>query len=162
MTPIQLVKAYSAIANAGKLVKPYLVDPPPLLNNTESSSSDKEPKSGGGQVISQKTASQLTAMLVNVVENGSARRAKIPGYYIAAKTGTAQIAFSALGIAKPGYSEKTIQTVVGFFPAFSPQFLILVKLDNPKTRVAEYSAVPIFKDLAEYIIYQYQIPPDYE
>lgn len=162
MTPIQLVKAYSAIANAGKLVKPYLVDPPPLLNNTESSSSDKEPKSGGGKVISQKTASQLTAMLVNVVENGSARRAKIPGYYIAAKTGTAQIAFSALGIAKPGYSEKTIQTVVGFFPAFSPQFLILVKLDNPKTRVAEYSAVPIFKDLAEYIIYQYQIPPDYE
>jgi len=162
MTPIQLVKAYSAIANAGKLVKPYLVDPPPLLNNTESSSSDKEPKSGGGQVISQKTASQLTAMLVNVVENGSARRAKIPGYYIAAKTGTSQIAFSALGIAKPGYSEKTIQTVVGFFPAFSPQFLILVKLDNPKTRVAEYSAVPIFKDLAEYIIYQYQIPPDYE
>ena len=162
MTPIQLVKAYSAIANAGKLVKPYLVDPPPLLNNTESSSSDKEPKSGGGQVISQKTASQLTTMLVSVVENGSARRTKIPGYYIAAKTGTAQIAFSALGIAKPGYSEKTIQTVVGFFPAFSPQFLILVKLDNPKTRVAEYSAVPIFKDLAEYIIYQYQIPPDYE
>jgi cell division protein FtsI/penicillin-binding protein 2 len=114
------------------------------------------------EVISQKTASQLTAMLVSVVDQGSARRAKVPGYYIAAKTGTAQVAFSSLGIDKPGYSEKTIQTVIGFFPAFSPQFLILVKLDNPKTRVSEYSAVPIFHDLAEYIIHQYQIPPDYE
>ena len=155
MTPIQLVKAYSAIANAGKSVRPYLVEEPVEVRPQPS-----QPQPS--QIISQKTASQLTAMLVSVVENGSARRAKIPGYYIAAKTGTAQIAFSALGIAKPGYSEKTIQTVVGFFPAFSPQFLILVKLDNPKTRVAEYSAVPIFKDLAEYIIYQYQIPPDYE
>ena len=155
MTPIQLVKAYSAIANAGKSVRPYLVEEPVEVRPQPS-----QPQPS--QIISQKTASQLTAMLVSVVENGSARRAKIPGYYIAAKTGTSQIAFSALGIAKPGYSEKTIQTVVGFFPAFSPQFLILVKLDNPKTRVAEYSAVPIFKDLAEYIIYQYQIPPDYE
>ncbi|MDI6603254.1 MAG: penicillin-binding protein 2 [Patescibacteria group bacterium] len=149
MTPIQLARAYSAIANGGELVTPYLVE----------NFVDANPQRR--QVISQKTASQLTAMLVSVVENGSARRAKIPGYYIAMKTGTAQIAFSALGIAKPGYSEKTTQTVVGFFPAFSPQFLILIKLDNPKTRVAEYSAVPIFKDLAEYIIHQYQIPPDY-
>ena len=171
MTALQLARAYSAIANGGKLVKPYLVEkilvkgeeqalPNPALS--ASVISELEKPGLEGQVISQKAASQLTAMLVNVVEQGSARRAKIPGYYIAAKTGTAQIAFSALGIAKPGYSEKTFQTVIGFFPAFSPQFLILVKLDNPKTRVAEYSAVPIFKDLAEYIIHQYQIPPDYE
>jgi len=152
MTPIQLVRAYAAIANGGKLVTPYLV----------ANLVDEMPQQLPRRVISQKAANQLTAMLVSGVERGSARRAKIPGYYIAAKTGTAQIAFSALGIAKPGYSEKTIQTVAGFFPAFAPQFLILVKLDNPKTRVAEYSAVPIFHDLAEYIIHQYQIPPDYE
>ena len=149
MTAIQLVRAYSAIANGGELVTPYLVE-----NFTDVSSQR-------ASVISQKTASQLTAMLVSVVENGSARKAKIPGYYIAAKTGTAQIAFSALGIAKPGYSEKTVQTTIGFFPAFSPEVLILVKLNNPQTKIAEYSAVPIFYDLAEYIIHQYQIPPDY-
>lgn len=154
MTAIQLVRAYSAIANEGKLVSPYLVE---KGNVGVRPRQDSQP-----QIISQKAASQLTAILVNVVENGSARRAKIPGYYIAAKTGTSQIAFSALGIPKPGYSEKTIQTVAGFFPAFSPQFLILVKLDNPKTRIAEYSAVPIFHELAEHIIHQYQIPPDYE
>jgi len=113
-------------------------------------------------IISSKTASQLTAMIVSVVENGFGKAAKIPGYYIAGKTGTAQISFSALEIDKPGYSEKTIQTFLGFFPAFSPQFLILIKLDNPKTKTAEYSATPIFHDLAEYIIHYYQIPPDYE
>ena len=165
MTGIQLVRAYSAIANNGKLVTPFFVEKISVNGEEQAFSkpiSPSEEKVSEEQVISQKTASQLTAMLVSVVEKGSARRAKIPGYYIAAKTGTAQIAFSALGIDKPGYSEKTVQTVIGFFPAFSPQFLILVKLDNPKTRVSEYSAVPVFHDLAEYIIHQYQIPPDYE
>ena len=157
MTAIQLVRAYSAIANGGRLVRPYLVKKISVGGKTiESQPQFSQP------VISQKTASQLTAMLISVVEQGFAKRAKIPGYYIAGKTGTAQVAFSALGIPKAGYSEKTTQTFVGFFPAFAPKFLILVKLDNPQTKTAEYSAVPIFKDLAEYIIHQYQIPPDYE
>ena len=151
MTPIQLVRAYCAIANGGELVRPYLVDPPPLLE-----------KSGGGQVISSKTSRQLTTMLISVVDNGFAKTAQIPGYYIAGKTGTAQVAFSALGIDKRGYSEKTIQTFVGWVGGFNPNFLILVKLDNPKTKTAEYSAVPVFHDLVEYIIHYYQIPPDRE
>jgi len=152
MTPIQLFGAFSAISNGGKLVKPYMLEnPDPNLDEIK-----------GRQIISQKTAAQLTAMLVSVVENGFGKSAKIPGYYIAGKTGTAQIAFSALGIDKSGYSEKTIQTFAGFAPAFNPRFLILVKLDNPKTRTAEYSAVPIFRELAKYIIDYYQIPPDYQ
>ena len=161
MTGIQLVRAYSAIANNGQLVNPYLVEKI-LVDGREKIPPSREKSEPSRQVISQKAAGQLTAMLVSVVEDGSARRAKIPGYYIAAKTGTAQIAYSALGISKPGYSDKTYQTAIGFFPAFSPQFLILVKLDNPQTRIAEHSAVPIFHDLAEYIIHHYQIPPDYE
>jgi len=154
MTAIQLARAYSAIANGGKLVSPYLVN---IVNDVDVRRQHQLP-----QIISQKTASQLTAMLVSVVENGFAKAARIPGYYIAGKTGTAQISFSALGLDKKGYSDKTWQTFVGFAPAFNPQFLILIKLDNPKTRTAEYSAVPIFHELAEYIIHQYQIPPDYE
>jgi cell division protein FtsI/penicillin-binding protein 2 len=65
-------------------------------------------------------------------------------------------------VAKAGYSDKTIQSFVGYAPAFDPKFLILVKLNNPATKTAEYSAVPIFRDLAKYIIDYYQIPPDYE
>ena len=149
MTPIQLIRAYCAIANGGKLVRPYLVE-------------DVEVKPQHSQVISSKTSRQLTAILLSVVDNGFAKTAQIPGYYIAGKTGTAQVAFSSLEIDKRGYSEKTIQTFVGWVGGFNPDFLILVKLDNPKTRTAEYSAVPVFHDLAEYIIHYYQIPPDRE
>jgi cell division protein FtsI/penicillin-binding protein 2 len=157
MTPIQIARAYSAIANGGHLVRPYLVDK--ILKDGKVIKTETEISP---PVISSKTASQLTAMLVSVVENGFAKGAKIPGYYIAAKTGTAQISFSSLGIDKKGYSDKTWQTVVGFAPAFNSKFLILVKLDNPKTKTAEYSAVPIFQELADFLIHYYQIPYDYE
>ena len=158
MTPIQLFRAMSAIANGGKLVTPYLVEK--IIRDGKEIQT--QPKILNDSVISQKTANQLTAMLVNVVEHGYGKEAKIPGYYIAGKTGTAQVPWSALGIDKSGYSDKTVQTFIGFAPAFDPQFLILVKLDNPKTRTAEYSAAPIFKELAKYIIDLWQIPPEYE
>lgn len=158
MTPIQLVRAFAAIANGGKLVKPYLV------KEIKSSSkiTEVQPETKKDPVILPETASKLTAMLVSVVENGFGKAARISGYYIAGKTGTAQISFSALGLGKSGYSEKTWQSFIGFAPAFAPEFLILVKLNNPKTKTAEYSAVPIFRDLAKYIIDYYQIPPDHE
>ncbi len=149
MTPIQLVRAYCVIANGGKMIKPHLVEG---MEGTERME----------DVISPKTAFQLTAMLVSVVKNGFAKGAQIPGYYIAGKTGTAQVPWSALGIDKSDYSDETVQTFVGFAPAFDPKFLILIKLNNPKTRTAEYSAVPIFQQLAKYIIDYWQIPPDYE
>lgn len=145
ITPIQLLRAYFAIANGGKLVTPYLV---------ENFRKEENPR----KILSQKTVSQLTSMLVSVVENGFGKRAKVPGYFIAGKTGTAL----QPKIGEKGYSEKTWQSFVGYFPAYNPKILILVKLDNPKAKTAEYSAVPIFHDLADYIIRLYQIPPDYE
>ncbi len=150
MTPIQIVRAISCIANGGKLVKPYLI------------ASNDEMIETQPRVISPKTASQLTAMLVSSVENGYAKRAKISGYYIAGKTGTSQIPFSNLGINKSGYSDKTWQSFIGFAPAFNPKFLILVKLDNPKAQVAGVSTTLVAHDLMKYIIDYYQIPPDYE
>jgi len=113
-------------------------------------------------VISQKTATQLTSMLISVVENGFAKMAKIPGYYVAGKTGTAQIPFSSLEIKKTGYSDQTIQSFIGFAPAFNPKFLIMVKLDAPQTKDASVSAVTIFREMASYIINLWQIPPDYD
>jgi len=163
ITPIQLARAISAIANGGKLVRPYVVDKiiGPVRENF-SNGVETQPEIQNDLVISSKTASQVTAMMVSVVENGFGKTAKIPGYYIAGKTGTAQIPWSVLGVKKQGYSPMTIQSFVGFFPAFNPQFLILVKLDNTKTASAGYSAAPIFKELAEYIINYKKIPPDYE
>ena len=152
ITPIQLVRAFAAIANGGKLVKPHLIKKAAGSGQT----AEENP------VISPKTSAQLTSMLVSVVENGFAKSAGIPGYYVAGKTGTAQISFAALEISKKGYSDKTWQSFIGFAPAFNPRFVILVKLNNPKTRTAEYSAIPVFRDLAKYLIDYYQIPPDHE
>jgi len=158
ITPIQLVRAYCAIANGGKMVKPYFVE----KIEKEGKITEIKPEVSEEAVISPKTASQLTAMLVSVVEDGFAKSAQVPGYYIAGKTGTAQIAWSALGEDKKGYSDKTWQTFIGFAPAFNPKFVIMVKLDNPETKTAEYSAVPIFHKLSKYLIDYYQIPPDYQ
>jgi len=157
VTPIQLVRAFAAIANGGKLVKPFVVDK--IFENGKITETQTVVSSS---VISQRTAGQLTAMLVSVVDKGYSKAAKIPGYYIAGKTGTAQVPWSALGVDRKGYSDKTIQTFMGFAPAFKPQFVILIKLNNPKTKTAEYSAVPIFQELTKYIIDLWQIPPDYE
>jgi len=158
ITPVQLAVAFSAIANNGKLIQPYIVEKIIKDNGEE----ETKPTIKKEQIISQKTASQLTAMLIKVVENGSAQKAKIPGYYIAGKTGTAQVPWTALGIKKTGYSNETMQSFIGFAPAFNPRFLCLVVLNNPKTADASQSAVPIFKELAEYIINLWQIPPDYD
>jgi len=147
VTPVQLVKAFSAIANNGQMVTPFIVKKEGVKET---------------EVLSSKTAAQLTAMLVSVTENGFAKSARVPGYYVAGKTGTSQVSFSALGIDKRGYSDKTWQSFIGFAPAFAPKFVILVKLNDPKTKTAEYSAVPIFQKLAKFIIDYYQIPPDHE
>ena len=98
-------------------------------------------------------------MLINVVDKGFNSVAKVPGYYLAGKTGTAQV---PLKNGKGYEPDKTIQSFVGYGPAFNPQFLILVKLDNPKVPKSSLSAVPVFKELAQYIINYWKIPPDYD
>lgn len=157
ITPIQLMRAYSAIPNKGIMAKPYMVE---KLMKEEVEYATKPEFSL--PVISPKTADLVTQMMVNVVEKGFSKRAKIPGYYLAGKTGTAQVAWSALGVDKSGYSDKTVQSFMGFAPAYDPRFLILVKLNNPQAKTAEYSAMPLFRELAKYIIDYLEIPPDYD
>ena len=159
VTPIQLVKAFSAIANGGRLVDPYIVAK--IVKNGKIIKENL-----GGQtkrVISEKTCREISGMLLSVVKNGPyTRRAKISGYNVAGKTGTSQVPWAALGINRRGYSNETWQSFIGFVPAFNPKFLVLVKLDNPITSSSEYSATPIFREMAKYIINYYQIPPDYK
>lgn len=154
LTPIQIARGFCALANGGKLVRPYIVER--IIKGKEETKTKPETSE---QIISQQTVSQVTSMLVNVVDKGFNSVAKIPGYYIAGKTGTAQV---PLKNSKGYETDKTIQSFVGYGPAFNPQFLILVKLDNPKVAKSALSAVPIFKELAQYIINYWQIPPDYD
>ncbi len=152
ITSMQLLRAISAIAKEGNMMKPYIVEKIISQNNKEEI---KEPVLEK-QVISPDTAQKLSAMMVSVVENGGGRRAKVPGYLIAGKTGTAQMPNPSGGY----YEDRTIQSFVGFAPANSPKFSILIRLDNPKQSDAASScSAPIFGKLAKYIIDLKQIPP---
>lgn len=154
MTPLQMINSFSAIINGGTLYKPYIVK---KINNQM-----VEPKAIRENIISKETSTELKKMLISVVENGFGHLAKVEGYWIGGKTGTSQIPYSSLGINKAGYSDSTWQTFMGFAPALDPQFIVLVKLNNSKKiKTSEYSAVPIFNKLANYIFDYWQIPPDY-
>lgn len=153
MTPMQLARAFSVFANGGRLVKPYIVEK--IVQGQKETKT--KPQISDPVILSAKI-SEVTTMLTNVVERGFGNGARLPGYYLAGKTGTAEVPFKDK---KGYYTDRTIQSFVGFGPALSPQFLILVKLDNPKVSKSSLSAVPIFKKLSQYIINYWQIPPDY-
>jgi len=159
MTPLQIIRAFCGLANKGQMPERMSIVEKEIVKGKEKVLSAQTYRT----VISQESASKLVPMLVNVVENGYGHLAKIPGYYIAGKTGTAQVPYSVLGENRSGYSDHTWQTFMGFAPAYNPRFVILVKLDNPtKTKTSEYSSAPMFHDLAEYILRHWQIAPDYD
>jgi cell division protein FtsI (penicillin-binding protein 3)/stage V sporulation protein D (sporulation-specific penicillin-binding protein) len=153
MTPLELARGFCVIANGGNLVKPYIVEK--IINGKDERNIKSEII---GSIISEKTAMQVTNMLISVVEKGFGKSAKVPGYYLAGKTGTAEVPIEG---GRGYYTDKTIQSFIGFGPALNPKFLILVKLDNPKVSASSVSAAPIFNKLAQYIINYWQIPPDY-
>jgi cell division protein FtsI/penicillin-binding protein 2 len=160
MTPLRIITAFSAIINGGNLMKPYVVKE--VVSGNGRDKSEVKPQVVR-QVVDKSTSDQLRGMLIQVVESGYGHLAKVPGYYIGGKTGTSQVPYTSLGISKAGYSDHTWQTFMGFAPANNPKFIILVKLNNAtKVRTSEYSATPIFHDLAKYILDYWQVSPDYE
>ncbi len=141
VTPLELVSAISAIANGGVLMKPYLT-------------SDSAP-TAVGRVVSEEAAREVTEMMVSAVEKAGV--ARIPNYRVAGKTGTAQIPDFVRG----GYTDKFIHTYVGFAPVADPKFVILVKLDQPLgAPLAGRTVVPAFRELAEFMLNYFLIPPD--
>ena len=151
VTPLQLVTAYSAIANGGKLMKPYIVDKIVSEGGTETATVPEV----AGIPIKEKTAATLRSMLVSVVDNGF-DKARIKGYDIAGKTGTAQIPKNTGGYLE----DQFIHSFVGFAPATDSKFVILIKMDKPQgITFAADSLSPIFRDIAAFLINYYSIPP---
>lgn len=152
VTAAQMVQAMSAIANGGFLIKPSFVE-----KIKEPGGKEIEILKEKKRIISKETSQKLSQMLVEVTRQGSGRQAKINGYDIATKTGTAQIPAPD----KKGYTEETIQSAVFFGPAQDPKFLILIKLDKPQgVRFAETSVVPSGGQLMKFLFDYYQIPPN--
>ncbi len=141
VTPIQLITAVSAIANGGTLMRPWILTTgrPEVIR----------------RVLSEKAAEKTAAMMESAVVK--AKVAHIENYKVAGKTGTAQ----AVDFVRGGYTKDVINTYVGFAPVSAPRFIILIKLDKPKgAPLAGTTVVPAFRELAEFILQYYDIPPD--
>lgn len=152
ITPLRLAAAIAAIANDGKIMKPYIVDKIRSEDGTETVTKPEEIE----QVIEPLSARRLVSMMVSVVEKGHAKKAKIEGYEIAGKTGTAQVPDED----KRGYSDKTVHSFVSFAPANNPKFLVYMKLDNPQgVQFAEGSVVPAVSEINKFLLNYFEIPP---
>jgi stage V sporulation protein D (sporulation-specific penicillin-binding protein) len=150
-TPIQLASAFSSFANGGYLYKPRIVK---KIVNPQGKEEEYLPELIR-KVISERTAKQISAMLVSVIESGHAALAGVDGYYLGGKTGTAQVA------KKGGYSrDNTVHTFIGFGPSRDPKFVILTKFDSPQRAWSALTAAPLFGKISRFILDYYKISPE--
>lgn len=153
-TPLRLANAYSAIANGGQLVKPRVVKKIIHPDGSEEEIPPREIR----QVISSSTSQTMRAMLTSAVEHGYGTPARVPGHFVAGKTGTAQVPNAN---AKGYDPNQKITSFVGFGPVDKPRFVILVKLNNPGGDTwGANTAAPVFSEVAADLFKYYQIPPD--
>ncbi|MBU6447698.1 penicillin-binding protein 2 [Patescibacteria group bacterium] len=149
-TPLQMLQAYMVMANGGVMMQPYVVAKQLLPDGTEV---DTQPKDEG-QIISGKAAALINGMLVDDVENGFGKKAGVPGYYIAGKTGTAQVAQNGKYLANDN-----IGSFVGYGPAEDPKFAMIVVINHPRdVSFAETTAAPAWGQIASFILNYYNIP----
>ena len=150
VTPLQLLNAECVLANGGNLMQPHLVKQIRGATGTR----DVTPQVVR-RVISGQTARTITAMLTTVMDT-TYKRFSVPGYQIAAKTGTAQVP-SPNG----GYDPNaTIGSMIGYGPTNNPQFAVLVKIDRPQESPwGESAAGPAFQQIFQQLFMLYGIPP---
>lgn len=151
VTPIQMIKAANAIANQGKIMKPFIVKK--VIG--EEGETEIIPKVER-QIIKPVTAYLMTQMMVNAVDNGEAKWTKPKGFRIAGKTGTAQIPL------RGHYDEgKTIASFVGFAPADDPKFIMLVILREPTSSPwGSETAAPLWFDICKELFTYYGVLPE--
>lgn len=155
ISAIQLMRAWATLANGGRLVTPHVVskirDERRIINVNWPS---------GKQILTKKTAEVITEMLIRVAKESPVhypldRVPELSRFAIAAKSGTAQIAVGGK------YRERgTIASVIGFFPAKNPRFLIMVKLNEPEVRPwGSDTAGPVFFAIIKDLVSYYGIAP---
>ncbi len=144
LTPLQLAAGYSALANGGRQVTPYIARM-------------SAPESPGPRVISQGTSDIVRGMLHSVVDQGTGTYARIPGYTVAGKTGTSQKVDPKTGT----YGEDYTSSFIGFAPASNPKYLTLIVVDEPRTLIwGERVAAPAFQKVMSFTLSYFDVPPD--
>jgi membrane peptidoglycan carboxypeptidase len=152
VTPLQIVRMVSVIANGGILYQPYVVKK--VQHPQNGILSETEPR--GERVISAETAAKLQDVLESVVAVGTAKPGKLEGYTAAGKTGTAQ------KVENGHYSQsKVVASFAGFAPATNPVISMIVMVDEPVgAHHGGDVAAPIFKRVAEQVLRYMSVPPD--
>jgi cell division protein FtsI (penicillin-binding protein 3) len=155
MTLLQAANVYAAIANDGVAAQPRLVRGTVGDDGRLSPS----PPPATRRVVSEATAIQLRAMLIEAVdgERATGRRARVPGYSVAGKTGTAKKPLEG----ERGYSEEYIASFVGFAPVDDPRIVVAVMVDGPSPVIFGGAvAAPVFSEVMEFALGRRRVPPD--
>ncbi|MBF0545255.1 MAG: PASTA domain-containing protein [Candidatus Riflebacteria bacterium] len=157
ITGIQLVRAYSAIANGGWIMRPHLVKS--IVSQNNDMKEDFEPEKLR-KVFSDSLAEKLRRLLIGVVEHGTGEAARVEGYSVGGKTSTAQKANPAGGY----YSEKVVTSFVGIVPGNKPRFVLFVAANEPKGEekllMGGKVAGPVFGIIADRILKYLRVPPE--
>ncbi|MCB0873681.1 MAG: penicillin-binding protein 2 [Thermoleophilia bacterium] len=145
---VQLARAYTAIANGGRLVHPRVVS---------SVGDTPVPRVAGKRIFSRATARKMDAMLRDAVGvGGTGKAAQVEGYEVAGKTGTANKVDPTTG----EYTSRYRASFVGYLPADNPQLIIAVSVDEPQDIIyGGEVAAPAFEKIAEFAVQQLGIPP---
>jgi len=151
VTPIQMVRAVSAIANDGVLVKPMVVK-----RLKQEGWEQNVENSAGKQIISKESADEVTLMMAEAAKSGESKWTYLKGFKVAGKTGTAQIP-----IAGHYDSTNTIASFIGFAPYDNPRFVMLVTLKQPQTSTwASETAAPLWYSIAKDLFYHFGMRPE--
>lgn len=155
VTPMQMVAAYGAIANGGMLRRPLLVKG---IRRPGDEAQEEFQAEEVRRVLSPQDAATMRLMLTAATEEkATGSLARIPGYHVAGKTGTAQ----KVDTVKGGYTPNAyVSSFAGFVPAHNPRYVILINVDNPKKAYyGSQVAAPVFARIAQYMVRRAGLPP---
>lgn len=155
VTPLQMAVAYTAIANGGLIKRPILVRGIKAPNEDEPELFQAEEIR---RVLSPQDAATMRLMLTAATEtSATGAKARIPGYHVSGKTGTAQ----KVDPEKGGYIPNAyISSFAGFVPAHDPRYVIVIAVDNPKKAYyGSQVAAPVFSRMAQYLVRRAGLAP---
>ncbi len=144
LSPIHMLTFYNAIANKGKMISPIIVKE---IKQADQVIQTFEPQIIKKKICSDRTLAEAHQMLIQVVDQGTAKNVKNNNYKLAGKTGTAQ------KVVNGRYTRSYYTSFIGYFPADAPKYSCIVIIDNPKgfRQYANDVAAPVFKEIADKI-----------
>ena len=155
VTPLQMVRAFGALANGGAMMKPHIIK---SYSNSQGDVTSTTETSVVGQPVPAETVKTIVDILEKEVSEGGGTKAMVEGYHFAGKTGTAQ----KLDTKHGGYLDgQYIASFIGFGPVEDPKFVVLVVIDDPQkgSYYGSQIVAPVFKDIVSQLVRYYQMSP---